>query len=102
RQRMHEAKLTRIVELVEDGQVTADGVMPTLDFIVANSFVKELLSRHPVLAEFNGTTQDEIRRRFAEIDREILHLTRRKIAYQIDQRPVPYGNSVGAVKNYTE
>lgn len=94
--------LLGLTELVEDGTVPLERLTETLDFVYHNSILHSAFRQYPHLAEYSGLMLDEIRRRFALIDREVIELSREEIAARIDSRPVPPGNRLGPVRSYTE
>jgi very-short-patch-repair endonuclease len=49
-----------------------------------------------------GITQEQVRRHFADADRESIRLYNQRVAAIIDQRPVPYGNQSGPVRTWTD
>lgn len=94
--------LEKVLELAEGGRIAPADVPRAFEFVLSNSIVQEIFRRHPDLAQFSGLSHEEVRRRFAELDRETIELSRRRIAAQLDQRPVPHGNGYGPVRDYTE
>lgn len=102
RKALLEAGLEKLVEQAEQGTLPLEATAEAAKFIYYNSLLRAALSRFPFLTQFSGSEHDEIRRRFAEIDREVIQLTRKEYAWKIDQQPVPEGNAMGLVNDYSE
>lgn len=58
--------------------------------------------KNPMLMQFSGVTHADIRKRFIELDNEVIKLNGEKCAFSISQRLVPAGNGKGAVGTWTE
>jgi very-short-patch-repair endonuclease/DNA polymerase III delta prime subunit len=71
-------------------------------YAVYQSMARELIQRHSLLATFTRSGYENVRQRFAELDKKLLQTTRQHIAYQIAQRAIPAGNNSGRVGNFTE
>ncbi len=99
---VREAGLAEVVEMAEKGVLDSPDLGPTFSFIVANSLVQEALRSHPSLARFSGLTHEQVRKHFADLDRETIALYRERAAHKIDERVVPIGNGYGPVSSYTE
>lgn len=97
-----EGKLEALVSLVEEGAIRPSDLDDAFNLLFYQSLIKEIFKCNPELARFNGMTHEQIRSRFRQMDREVIKLNRIRAAYQIDQRLVPYGNSVGPVSTYTD
>lgn len=71
-------------------------------YAVYQSMARELIQRHSLLATFTRSGYENMRQRFAELDKQLLKTTRQHIAYQIAQRSIPLGKNRGRVGNFTE
>lgn len=91
-----------LVAFAESGALAPADLAPAFLYIVSNSMVEQAFQQHPYLARFSGLSHDQIRQRFARLDRETMELQRRRVAYLADQRPIPSGNGRGPVSTYTE
>ncbi len=91
-----------LVKLAENGAITAGDVLPGATFIYQNSLLLSASEKFPQLARFDGLAHEEARKQFASIDGEVIDLTREELAWQIDQRTIPPGNSLGSVSAYTD
>jgi very-short-patch-repair endonuclease len=60
------------------------------------------MREHPVLTRHAGNTHDQVRKRFQDLDREILQLNRKMIAAQLHSRPIPPGRRAGSTRDYTD
>ena len=92
----------QLVELAESTQIAAADIAPAFAFVAANSLVHEAFQLHSELARFSGLSHEQVRQRFAKLDRESIELYRARAAHAIDQRPIPAGKGHGPVSSYTE
>jgi hypothetical protein len=60
------------------------------------------MREHPVLTRHAGNTHEQVRKRFQELDREILELNRQMIAGKVHARPIPPGRRAGSTREYTD
>src|SRR5258708_31690490 len=49
-----------------------------------------------------GSTHEQVRKRFQELDKEILSLNRRLVAAKVFSRPVPVGQRAQSTRDYTD
>ena len=101
RETLAEMGFADLVEMAEDGGIACEALPAAVRFIYQHSLLRQAFDTFPRLAQFDGLAHDETRRRFAEIDREVIALTREEIARRIDQREIPLGNGIGRVADYT-
>src|SRR5205823_9426225 len=71
-------------------------------FVFYNTVARSVFSDHPELSQITGITQEVVRRQFAAADKEAIRLYSQRVAFLIDQRPIPYGNQSGPVRTWTE
>ena len=102
RRALVEAGFEKLVEQVEEGTIPVEATAEAAKFIYYNSLLRCALEQFPLLAQFSGREHDAIRKRFAEIDKEVIQLTRKEISWKVDQRSVPQGNSMGSVSSYRD
>ncbi|MDO9273338.1 MAG: DUF4011 domain-containing protein [Rugosibacter sp.] len=67
-----------------------------------HSIAKSIMLKNPVLMQFSGVTHADIRKRFIELDNQIIKLNGAKCAFSISARTVPKGNGSGPVGTWTE
>lgn len=94
--------LSGLVDLAEGGKIAPDDAVPAFEYVAANALVREAFQEYPTLARFSGLSHEQVRRRFAKLDKESIHLYRAHAARAIDQRPIPAGNGHGPVGTFTE
>lgn len=71
--------------------------------ILYNQLSQQAINDSLILKQFNFRTHEESRRRFRELDKEILELRRQAIIADIQKKiSYPTGNSRGRVSTYTE
>ena len=99
---MIEQGFAPLARMIDEGLIPPDCLHDATMFIYHNSILHGAFRSNPMLAEFNGIHQDEIRRRFAALDQEVIGLTRREIASRIDDWHIPPGSSIGPVRNFTQ
>ena len=66
------------------------------------SAAERLMRDHPILARHAGSTHEQVRARFQQLDREILELNRKMIAARLHERPIPAGRRAQSVRDYTD
>ncbi|HKX28440.1 MAG TPA: DUF4011 domain-containing protein [Blastocatellia bacterium] len=102
RQALIDVEFEPVVKLAEEGAISHAEVPAAAMLIYHNSLLFRAFEKYPLLARFDGLAHEEVRRRFAAMDQEVIGLTREEIAWEIDRREVPLGNSLGAYSSYTE
>lgn len=99
---LNQRKLGFLVRLAEDGKLSSSLLTQALEYVRANSLVEEAFESHPQLARFTGLSHEQIRARYAELDKECISLYRRRAAAKISRRPVPQGVGYGHASAFTE
>jgi hypothetical protein len=78
------------------------GVARAVEASFYRSAAEKLMREHPVLTRHAGNTHEQVRKRFQELDREILELNRQMIAAKLHTRSIPPGRRAGSTRDYTE
>lgn len=91
-----------VVEIVEAGEIEPSQAKVAYEFAVFNSLVTRIFAELSVVERFSGVTHNQVRERFAKLDKETIRLYRDRAAYIIDQRQIPLGNGHGPVRTFTE
>lgn len=90
-----------VLPSLEAYQVTA----LTASMIAEMVFLRNLVHKHhqqsDLLNFFDGLTHDDLRARYAEIDRNLMKQTRAEIASQLGSVTIPSGNSSGSKSTWT-
>lgn len=94
--------LAELTRLADTGAIPPDQLLPSFKLVFFNSLARAIFQNHPDLWQFAGVTQEELRKQFASLDREIIDLNPRRLARSADQKPVPHGKSSGPVSQWTE
>jgi hypothetical protein len=94
--------LAEVTALADAGTLRPDELLPSFRFVFFNSLARAIFESHPELSQFTGITQEELRRQFASLDREIIRLNPQRLAHMIDRRYVPQGRSTGPVGQWTD
>jgi very-short-patch-repair endonuclease len=102
RENVVEAGLESLVSLAERSIVMPNDILSSYDFILSNSIVHEAFDAHKELSQFAGLTHEDLRAKFAAVDRESIDLYRQRAAALIDQRVVPMGIGTGPVAGFSE
>lgn len=66
------------------------------------SIIRKVYDDHPRLMRFTGVEQEKARKRFRELDKQIIELNREKLAADLSQRIVPRGLASGPKGNWTD
>jgi very-short-patch-repair endonuclease len=78
------------------------GVAQAVEAAFYRSAAEKLMREHPVLTRHAGNTHEQVRKRFQELDREILQLNRQVIAAKLHGMSVPPGRRAGSTRDYTD
>lgn len=94
--------LKQLLDAVEAGHISRSELLDAFDLVHFQSLVHIALAGFPILAQFNGLTHEQARRRFAKLDADAMELYRARVAHQASERRIVAGRSVGPVSTYTE
>ena len=97
-----EAGLAKLTSLADAAHIEPLHLLPAFRFIFHNTLARSVFAEHSDLFGFSGVTQEQIREQFAKADKELIRLTRERVAATVDRRQIPYGNQSGPVKTWTE
>ncbi|MET4717142.1 very-short-patch-repair endonuclease/DNA polymerase III delta prime subunit [Bradyrhizobium japonicum] len=78
------------------------GVALAIEAAFYRSAAEKLMREHPVLTRHAGNTHEQVRKRFQDLDREILQLNRKMVAAQLRARSIPPGRRAGSTRDYTD
>ncbi|MGY4432715.1 very-short-patch-repair endonuclease [Bradyrhizobium sp. F1.13.1] len=78
------------------------GVAIAVEAAFYRSAAEKLMREHPVLTRHAGNTHEQVRKRFQDLDREILQLNRKMVAAQLRARSIPPGRRAGSTRDYTD
>ncbi|OSJ29693.1 hypothetical protein BSZ19_26165 [Bradyrhizobium japonicum] len=78
------------------------GVSWTVEAAFYRSAAAHLMREQPALARHTGSTHEQVRKRFQELDKEILSLNRRLVAAKLFARQVPVGQRAQSTRDYTD
>ncbi len=102
KQEVDELGLSPITDALLSQQISPEQTVLYFQYAIYHSLARELLRHSPELATFTRTGHENLRQKFAQIDKQVLQDTRLQLAYLISQRLVPQGNGSGKVASYTE
>lgn len=102
RQEVEANGLSKVVEFAERGVIPRTNIETTGLFCVINSLIEKCFSANPLLRKFAGMTHDQVRKRFAELDCEVIEAYRAKIAHGLATSPIPAGITGGLAGTLTE
>jgi very-short-patch-repair endonuclease len=78
------------------------GVAWTVEAAFFRSVAAHLMREQPALMRHTGSTHEQVRKRFQELDKEILSLNRRLVAAKVFTRPIPVGQRAQSTRDYTD
>ncbi len=78
------------------------GVAWTVEAAFYRSAAAHLMRDQPALMRHTGSTHEQVRKRFQELDREILSLNRCLVGAKLFTRPVPVGQRAQSTRDYTD
>lgn len=95
--------LRQFVEPMETGDIEPDKLSMAVEFVAYNTIAKNIYRQFPELSRFNGLSHDSIRQEYQRLDKEIIALRGRGLAFQINkQKQPPMGHKGPYAKDYTE
>jgi very-short-patch-repair endonuclease len=95
-------ELGYLVELAENEKLSSAMLTQALEYVRANSLLEEAFQAHPQLERFSGLSHEQVRTRYAALDKECIKLYRRRAAAKAGGRHVPNGVGYGPAAAYTE
>lgn len=78
--RLSDAGLKRFAIEIDNGSIQPGKITDNLDSLRYNAVLTEAWRRHPELGEFQGTTYEELRARFAKLDHDRILMSRWEVA----------------------
>lgn len=78
------------------------GLAWTVEAAFHRSAAAHLMREQPALMRHTGSTHEQVRKRFQELDKEILALNRRLVAAKVFTRPIPVGQRAQSTRDYTD
>jgi predicted RNase H-like HicB family nuclease len=90
-----------LLQWTKAGRAYAD-VAWAVESAFYRSAAERLMRDHPILARHAGSTHEQVRTRFQQLDRDILELNRKMIAARLHERPIPAGRRAQSVRDYTD
>ncbi len=102
RQEVEAKGLSKVVEFAETGVIPRTHIEATGLFCVINSLIEKCFAANPLLRKFAGMTHNQVRKRFAELDSEVIDAHRAKIAHGLAISPIPAGITSGMAGTLTD
>jgi transcription elongation GreA/GreB family factor len=90
------------VESLEAGRVLPEELAAAFGFATFTSILHGIFRDHPVLRRFSGRVQDQVRREFQQLDKEVIELRGTAIANECLRRRAPAGHNGTRVGEKTE
>jgi hypothetical protein len=78
------------------------GVAWAVEAVFYRSAAEQLMRQHPELARHTGSSHEQVRTRFQQLDKEILVLNRRFVAAKLFTRQIPMGQRAQSTRDYTD
>ena len=78
------------------------GLAQAYDFVFFRSCADAILTDDPLLRSHAGVTHEQLRKKYQQFDRRIMHLWQKQIAETLAEKRVPQGNSRGRSSEITE
>ena len=95
--------LDDFVKALEQKILPHSKIGAVFEFVVYRSIGSNIYKNLPELQDFTGTKHEKKRAEFAALDKEIINMTGKSFAYEIDRiKKTPDGNSGYRVADYTE
>lgn len=91
-----ELTLTEFVELLEKKRIKHDQLTDAYAYCVYSTITREAFRNIPELGRFTGLKHNQIREEFKRLDREIISLRGKAIAYECSRKAIPPPGRNGA------
>lgn len=91
-----------ILRAYEEVQTPLKHIEVAFEHVFHRAILSHAYKQYPALRGFSGTSQETARRRFQELDRNIIDLKRRKLAAQLSRMPIPAGRNFGPRREWTD
>jgi very-short-patch-repair endonuclease len=102
-QRCKNDGLGEFIKLLEQRRIPAASTGAVFEYTAYHSIARALYQVHPELHNFSGATHEQVRAEFSQLDKEVIELTGKIIAYEIDEtKVVPEGRAGFHATDYTE
>ncbi|MEN8217935.1 MAG: DUF4011 domain-containing protein, partial [Pseudomonadota bacterium] len=102
KQEVDDMGLENITEAIITGKIKPTHAPLHFQYAFYQGMARELIRDHAILANFTRSGYENLRQRFAQLDKELLKVTRQQIAYQVARRTIPQGNGTGRVGTFSE
>jgi len=91
----------KFTDALENGVFSVEQIEIAYNATIFDQLAREIFREKPELARFSGHNHNALQKMFKKYDENLKILQCERIAWQVDQKKVPYGNSKGTVKSYT-
>ncbi|MCB0327618.1 MAG: hypothetical protein KDD52_08375 [Bdellovibrionales bacterium] len=94
--------LAMLMESLATGDLPSEQAEDMFLFTVYDSIAQRLVQEHEVLSTFTRHRHEERRKKFVQLDKRILELSRERIAYHASRTRPPMGIGRGPIRTWTE
>ena len=101
-ERVQELGLQYLVDAVTSHDLPVEQLRPGFEYLFYDSLVRKLFNDNPDLWRLTGTSQEETRRRFVDLDKAVIELTQLDIAFRASRARVPQGVRGTVVRETTD
>lgn len=102
RKNLKNSGIAKLAAIIETGRLTEEQVEETVRHALFDALGRDIIDETPDLQNFSGPHQEQSQSDFRELDKQLLALTRGKVAEKIAKRKPPPGNRGTRVGDYTE
>lgn len=102
KQELEEMDLSVITHAITERQIFPQQAHWHFQYAFYQSMARELIRQHTLFAKFTRSHYENLRQRFAELDKKLLTSHSQRIAAQIAKQHIPEGDCVGKVSTFTE
>ena len=101
-ERLKDTGLQYMVDAVLANDLPIEQLRSGFEFLFCDSLIRKLFDDNPDLWRMTGTSHEETRRRFGDLDKAVIELTQLEVAYRASRKPVPQGIRGTVVRETTE
>ena len=96
-----EAGMQPLLDIYDEVKAPYENMVKAFNCAFHRSVMRSAYEKMPELKKLSGMAQEQARARFRDLDRRILNLYREKLRAQLFRADIPYGNSNGPKKTWT-
>ncbi|GAA4808770.1 hypothetical protein GCM10011365_16850 [Marinicella pacifica] len=95
-------RLTSISSIIKNNQIKGSQAADMYEYLVHKTLLNREIESKPELESFSSSSYENLQKRFAELDRQVLANNANRIQNTLKKNVIPKGTNVGKVSNKTQ